>query len=326
MSNAVEEPRAKRKWEITRNSDESRSKRSKTSQSQGIQAESPGLLEDSSDASDDSGDEEANLEVDSSMTCNARLASVDFSGVHDQRSLQMLIPLIGARRVILTSGSDDETTKLAADCKELLVKDESAAEEKSISVFAPAKGVTVDASVDSNTWDVKLGNDLFKRLNWAPVQGRNIATLTGEVKTESTNHGMLLPERTKRPKLMQEDADPVGKKSSSLVASGSPVLDIVSANSARSALSMNNPIHVGDVVLKELQRFMVDEGHRARFAGGGTLLIDDVVAVRKLGTGKIVLEGLPVSSFSTVTATTRTDSFTQVKRKIYQGLPVVAAG
>ena len=323
-----DEPRGKRKWEVSRQADEAKAKRLKRNQSQAQSSNSPGPVDDSRDTSDDSDDDnDVALQTESSTTCNARLASVDFNSLHDQRSLQMLIPLIGSRRVILISGSDDETNKLAEDCKDLLaVKDSSATEESLTTVFAPARGVTVDASVDSNTWDVKLGKDLFKKLNWAPVQGRNIATLTGEVKIEPSDREILLPDRTKRAKLMKGDAGRSGEASDDSSTSGSPVLDVVSANSARSALSTNNPIHVGDVVLKELQRFMVDAGHRARFAGGGTLLVDDVVAIRKLGTGKIVLEGLPVSSMSAVTGATRTDSFTQVKRKIYEGLPVVAAG
>ena len=62
-------------------------------------------------------------------------------------------------------------------------------------------------------------------------------------------------------------------------------------------------------------------GHNAEFRGEGTLLVDGMIAVRKLGSGKIIVEGAPVNSL-----TRNSDSFTQVKQRIYERLAVVAAG
>ena len=67
-------------------------------------------------------------------------------------------------------------------------------------------------------------------------------------------------------------------------------------------------------------------GHSAEFRGQGCLLIDGAIAVRKLATGKIVVEGIPVNAVAAVTATRQPDSFNQVKKKIYEGLAVVASG
>ena len=54
------------------------------------------------------------------ITINARLAFVDFTGLHDKRSLEMLIPLIQPRKLILVGGTTDETNALATECGKLL--------------------------------------------------------------------------------------------------------------------------------------------------------------------------------------------------------------
>ena len=215
------------------------------------------------------------------------------------------------------------------DCQQLLsIRQENVPQKTSPAVFAPMVNETVDVSVDADTWDIKVGSNLFKKLHFATVQGRNIATVTGELLAESQHPSTELLERTKKLKMMEagSQASSPEAKHGDISAKAGPVLDIVSSSSARSALSTDRPIHVGDVVLRELQKHMTDDGHKARFVGGGTLLIDDTVAVRKLGTGKIVVEGTSNNRIKVATRSSLLDGFAQVKRKIYQGLPIVAAG
>jgi cleavage and polyadenylation specificity factor subunit 2 len=72
---------------------------------------------------------------------------------------------------------------------------------------------------------------------------------------------------------------------------------------------------------------MQSSGHTAEFRGEGTLLIDGFVAVRKSGTGKIEIEGAAQSAMVNPMSLGRDEgSFLAVKRKIYEGLAVVAGG
>ena len=292
------------------------------------QQEVESVSEDSSDSDDESdGDTVTPMGLLEELTVNARLAFVDFNGLHDQRSLEMLIPLVDAKKVILIAGTAGETSTLVDKCRDLLsIKDSSIDDEYSSLILAPLTGEAVDASVETQTWDVKIGKQLFRKLNWAPIQGRNVATLTGEIKAQTDGLETALADRSKRPKLMKTESNQGMEDTSDQAAALSAVLDIIGPNAARSTLSLDRPIHVGDVVLRELQRYLVEDGHRARFAGGGTLLVDDMVAVRKLGTGRIVLESAPTSPFAMTNGSNAAESFTLVKRKIYQGLPLVAAG
>ena len=325
----------KRKWEVS--TDDSKNSANKRLKQFGFENKHGGAdnfvkvgNEDEESNDTDREDESKALpEMADNLFINARLALVDFSGIHDQRSLQMLIPLIGSKKLVLIEGTEKETTKLREDCEQLLsIQRDSTSDAAALTILAPGINETVDVSVDADTWDIRVGKLLFKKLHFAPVQGRNIATVTGELKPALQQSSTDLPEHNKKKKLMKVEPasmDPDPKRTDRRP-DGGAVLDVVPATMARSALSMDRPIHVGDVVLRELQRFMMNDGHKARFVGGGTLLVDDMVAVRKLGTGKIVVEGTTMDVVSASNGLAPPNSFTQVKRKIYQTLPVVAAG
>ncbi|KAK5951370.1 hypothetical protein OHC33_007426 [Knufia fluminis] len=251
----------------------------------------------------------------------ARLAFVDFAGLHDQRGLQMLIPLINPKKLILVGGSASETMSLANDCKALLgVRVDGAENESKAEVYAPQVGDMIDASVDTNAWTVKLTRDLVKRLQWQNVRNMSIVTISGQLRAESTP--TQAEEEAGSKKLKLEDGS---KKVEQEIQTNNkhqiqPVLDAIPASAAASLRVVTQPIHVGDLRLADLRRLMRESGHSAVFRGEGTLLINDMVAVRKLASGRIVVEGPPVNSV------VRNDSFTQVKQKIYDGLAVVAAG
>lgn len=248
---------------------------------------------------------------------NARLALVDFTGLHDQRSLQMLIPLIGPKKLILTGGSSIETSTLASDCRDLLgIKVAGAEDEPSTEVFTPANGESVDASVDTNAWSVKLSRSLAKKLHWQQVKNVAVLTLQAQLKAEA----LVSETDESKPKKQKIDAgNPQG--ADELV----PILDTLPASLAASTRSVAQPIHVGDMRLADLRRIMSMSGHTAEFRGEGTLLVDGIIAVRKLTSGKIIVEGVPVNTVASMTTRT-SDSFTRVKQQIYEGLAVVAAG
>lgn len=118
------------------------------------------------------------------LTVNLRLAVVDFAGLHDKRSLHLLIPLIQPRKLILVSGLKEETLALASDCRKLLASQIGGVDDKGLDVYTPEVGVSVNASVDTNAWVVKLTDSLVKRLRWQNVRGLGIVTITGQLESQ----------------------------------------------------------------------------------------------------------------------------------------------
>lgn len=325
----------KRKWGDANDTRNNRAnKRQQTSQGQGALTNVPEI---SGDSSESDSEEEVEPETDGlegpakvifqerEITFNARLAFVDFTGLHDQRSLQMLIPLIGPKRLLLTSGTKEEVETLAADCSTLLKVSDKDTASDSANILTPAIGETVDASVDTNAWIVKLSRNLVKNLHWQNVRNMGVVTLTGQLRGEEVQGAEAEDTKSKKQKLLKSE-EPDAASVSEAAKSIEPVLDTMPSVLAASTRSVAMPVHVGDLRLADLRRLMSAAGHAAEFRGEGTLLIDGTIAVRKLTTGRIVVEGIPINAVAAMTAVRQPDSFTQVKRKIYEGLAVVAAG
>jgi cleavage and polyadenylation specificity factor subunit 2 len=264
------------------------------------------------------------------MTLNARLTFVDFGGLHDQRSLQNLIPLINPRKLIIVGGSKNETQALAHDCKTLLAaKEGEIGGEPIVDIFTPSIGEVIDASVDTNAWTVKLSRGLVKRLHWQNVHSMGVVTLTGELKGEQSpmEQSDARGNKNKKQKLFMSvpEEKAVSLDAQKLLEDVQPVLDLVPANMAAATRSAAQPLHVGDMRLADLRRLMTTVGYTAEFRGEGTLLIDGNVAVRKLGTGKIIVEG-PAINAATLGTGRLSNTFYDVKRTIYDGLAVIAGG
>jgi cleavage and polyadenylation specificity factor subunit 2 len=266
-----------------------------------------------------------------SIVLNLRLAFVDFAGLHDKRSLQMLIPLIQPRKLVLVSGMKDETLALAQDCRKLLAAQGTGTDEKAIDVYTPVIGSTVDASVDTNAWAVKLTDSLVKRLRWQNVKGLGIVTLTGRLAATAAEDDTAANNEvitTKKELVKDGIEEPTAGQAITDIAkptSAMPILDVVPTNMTSATRSVAQPLHVGDLRLADLRKLMLSSGYTAEFRGEGTLLIDGSVAVRKMGTGRIEVESVE-APLTGVTSMNRGSTFYAVKQKIYEGLAVVAGG
>ena len=258
---------------------------------------------------------------------NLRITFVDFSGLHDKRSLQMLIPMIKPRKLILTGGEKEETLSLAKDCRNLLAKDSSGESASQINIYTPDSGVTVDASVDTSAWTVKISHDLFKKLHWQNVRKLGVVTLSGQLQAASAD---TVPEEITHKKLKLTKKGDDGMVTQSRIAevgqhdkNGMPVLDVVPDSISSLARLYSQPLHVGDLRLADLRKLMQAAGRAAEFRGEGTLLIDGIVAVRKSGTGKIEVES---AGMGFVGQRQADKTFFDVRKKIYEGLALVAGG
>lgn len=279
-----------------------------------------GFVADELDAVEDTEPEEINVPSKLTYTTegvvvNLKIAYVDFSGLHDKRSLNMLIPLIQPRKLILIGGNYEETNALATDCRNLL----GGEGDRAVEVLTPQMGAWVDASVDTNAWVVKLADPLVKKLKWQNVKGLGIVTISGQLLAQALDP--TPKEEAQETPSKRQKTDPstaVALTNHSLPAS-TPTLDMLPAHLAGVARTAAQPLHVGDLRLADLRRAMQSASHTAEFRGEGTLVIDGCVAVRKTSEGRIEVEsvGLPVGG--------RRSALYEVKRVIYDNLAVVGA-
>lgn len=264
------------------------------------------------------------------LEANLKIACVDFAGLHDQRSLTNLIPLIGPKKLILISGNASEIRFLADDSRQKLKTEAVDDSGKNVdSVSTPLNGQTIDASVDTNAWTVKLSEALVRRLQWQNVKGRSVVTLMGRLAATTLDEAAADPSSRKKLKLLsdeKEESKPDDVAAASEKAPElAPTLDVLPASLVAATRSVAQPLHVGDLRLADLRKILQSTGHSAEFRGEGTLLIDGLVAVRKSGSGKVEVEGGGLSLPEPRTRTLE-GSFYAVKRKIYDGLAVIAGG
>ena len=264
------------------------------------------------------------------IKANMKIAYVDFAGLHDQRSLSNLIPLIQPKKLIFVSGNASETQFLADDSRQKLKIEAADDSGKSVDfVFTPSNGQTIDASVDTNAWTVKLSEALVRRLHWQNVKGRSVVTLMGHLAAASLEEGPADLSSRKKVKLLTDDKEDSKRDDVAAASEKAPVLaptlNVLPASLAAATRSVAQPLHVGDLRLADLRKILQSTGHTAEFRGEGTLLIDGLVAVRKSGTGKVEVEGGGLNLPDLRTRTLE-GSFYEVKRKIYDGLAVIAGG
>ena len=306
--------------------------------SEGDAAEAAESSEDEADVQTFEGPAKAVYKKEA-ITINARIAFVDFMGLHDKRSLEMLIPLIQPQKLILVGGMEEETSALAAECKKLLAAkagvDVSAEEADAAAIiFTPGNGESIDASVDTNAWMVKLSNTLVRRLKWQHVRSLGVVALTAQLRGPEILQQIEEADAEsagKKMKLLKEEAASSAVTPATENGTGPsekpdqhPLLDTLPASMAAGTRSMARPLHVGDLRLADLRKLMQAAGHTAEFRGEGTLLIDKSVAVRKSRTGKIEVEAPAQSAANQAGSGRDAGSFLAVKRKIYEGLAVVA--
>ena len=188
-------------------------------------------------------------------------------------------------------------------------------------VFSPQIGNTINASVDTNAWTVKLGTTLARALKWQNVRGLGVVHVVGRVAP------------------VESAADPNSKKQKTITAGGETEetpseqteeegemqleLDVLPPALAAATRSVAQPIHVGDIRLADLRTQLQNEGHSAEFKGEGTLLVDGVVVVRKSGVGNVSIED---GGGGLGTGSSRSKTFVKVRQKVYEGLAVVAGG
>ena len=290
-------------------------------------------LDESSESEDDEDDtftaspSRLNYTI-STIKVHLRIAFIDFSGIHDIRSVLNLIPLIKPRKLILIGGDESETASLSEACQKLSSSEWTGG---SIDILLPKSGETVKASVDTNAWAVKLSEGLVRGLEWQNVRGLSVVHVMGKLAIASTPEPSELSESTKKQKLDNEGGIQVAKKEQSDDERGTvetlPSLDVLPSTSTLALRPVARSLHVGDIRLADLRKLLQSSGHLAEFRGEGTLLVDGMVAVRKSGTGQIEVEGGGLFQESANDRNRSSEgTFYVVRKKIYEGLALVAAG
>ncbi|KAK9453333.1 beta-lactamase-like protein [Dipodascopsis uninucleata] len=235
---------------------------------------------------------------------------LDYEGLVDMRSMQMILSQIHPRKLILISGVLSQADELADGLRDTGIQD----------IYIPSTGKIVNASVDTNAYEVIISHELARELQWqkAGTSEYTIARIKGKLFLESTkdtsktDDGTAVAEGEGTKDVTHTDTD--AKKGdekgddqnlpSSEQENGGNIdedqqqrkkeISLTVLNSrAELAIASSNvtPMFVGDVRLAELRRRLIAGGHHTEFRGEGVLLCDKAVVVRKMDDRNMLIEG-----------------------------------
>ncbi|KAI8355622.1 beta-lactamase-like protein [Choanephora cucurbitarum] len=123
-------------------------------------------------------------------------------------------------------------------------------------IFTPSVGEVLNVSAATNIYRVKLTDSLVSSLRFSKLDDYELARVVGRIH-------------------FPDD-------------STTPSLDVASAEEP---VRWEPSVFVGDVRLSEFRKILQAEGIQAEFRGEGILVCNDQVAVRKTGTGQLLVEG-----------------------------------
>lgn len=237
---------------------------------------------------------------------------IDFEGLVTERSLGMLIPQIRPKKLIMLPG--DSEMSVTEEFYNGLAQDEGIEEV----IRAPPNQI-VKGSMNSYPFSVRIAPELEGLLKWQKILGDySVAHITGKLvfdQDEKTGQGEANSTTASTDNTGEDQKDVDGDVEITQGEGNGPSsnefelakeyshlnkdIKMMPLESAKelAAAPRSNPLLVGDIKLAELKKKLIAQGHKAEFRAEGVLVCDDKVAVRKIGEGRLSIEGGVSSEF-----------------------------
>lgn len=222
------------------------------------------------------------------VLCN--LLYLDFQGLTDERSINMIVPSVQPKQLILLPSaipSNDQETNLF----------ESFSNNFGVhNIFWARANEVITTAITNTTFNVKVSPELESLLTWQKTLGDyNVAHVTGRLEVHTINKLLPAPDPNSTSSV-KSDVDSLEMQLVEAAANNeqeeTEILLVPLRTAAEFALApRSNPLLVGDVKLAELKKKLIANGHRAEFRAEGILVCDEKVAVRKIAEGRLVIEG-----------------------------------
>ncbi|KAI9001367.1 beta-lactamase-like protein [Trametes punicea] len=239
--------------------------------------------------------------VEVQLAC--RLFFVDLEGLNDGRAVKTIVPQVNPRKMILIHAPQEATDALIESCANIRAMTKE--------IYAPSQGETVQIGQQTNSYSISLSDELLASIKMSRFEDNEVGYVAGRV--------------------------------SSLATSTIPVLEPASSSSLPTRTGSQEPVRarmlgsmpmrtlpqstmIGELKLTALKARLAQVGIQAELVGEGVLIcgaaakrgassdsLEDSVAVRKTGRGRVELEG------------SVSDIYYRVRKEIYALHALVAA-
>ncbi|KAI0989817.1 hypothetical protein GJ496_006050 [Pomphorhynchus laevis] len=217
------------------------------------------------------------IEYGKTFPIKCRVLFIDFEGRSDTDSVRRIVRDQKPRNLIVVHGSLEASAHFANVCKDFVGSNCS---------FYPKIQHIVDVTQEKNMLQVYLDGQFAQQLKMSIAKEHQLAWVTGQVVYSKEN------------KLKSLSSNDYEEKKESRRLIVKPVSSNISGTDLNDSQlpQRRDVIFINDPKLSDLKVSLCDIGIRAEFLGG-TLMCDNVVAVKRNEAGKIVLEGTLCDTF-----------------------------
>ncbi|KAF9268160.1 hypothetical protein L218DRAFT_918519 [Marasmius fiardii PR-910] len=251
-------------------------------------------------------------EVEVQMAC--RLLFVDMEGLSDGRAIKTIIPQISPRKMasfsflIIVHAPESAAETLIESCSNIraMTKD----------IYAPTVGESIQVGQQISSFSISISDELLHNLKMSKFEDNEVGFVTGRVVAHASS---IIP--VLEPVSVQPTREPSDDQSTPDMPAGTRQSRVLGS---RPVATLPSSTMIGELKLTTLKSRLTAIGINAELIGEGVLIcgasnvdatdkLENTVAVRKTGIGKVELEG------------NVSDVYYAVRKEIYNLHALVAA-
>ncbi|CAG9813519.1 unnamed protein product [Phaedon cochleariae] len=194
---------------------------------------------------------------------NCQVQYIDFEGRSDGESLMKILSQLKPRRVIVVRGGEEATRAMERHC----------AEAVQARVFTPRRGEVVDATSETHIYQVRLTDALVSQLVFQKAKDAEVAWLSAQIGVRESQADA---------RRMNLDNEPMEVEEEDL-----KILTLEPLHEEDS----HDPVFINELKLSEFKQILARNNISSEFSGGVLWCSSGSIAVRRVESDKIMLEG-----------------------------------
>lgn len=193
---------------------------------------------------------------------NCQVQYIDFEGRSDGESLMKILSQLKPRRIVVVRGTEENTAVIAKHCEENI----------QARVFTPDKGEVIDVTSETHIYQVRLTDALVTQLNFQKAKDAEVAWLTANI---------VLRESQADAKRIYVDDERMEDDEDTRILTLEPYIEG----------DNHDPVFINELKLSEFKQILGKNNIPSEFSGGVLWCCNGTIAIRRVESGKIMLEG-----------------------------------
>lgn len=198
----------------------------------------------------------------------AQVQYIDFEGRSDGESLMKILSQLRPRRVVVVRGNESSSQMVATHCEQNIGS----------KVFMPHKGEIVDATTESSIYQLRLTEALVSDLEFQKGKDAEIAWINGQITVRSK----LVDNVPGQTPMEEDDHVEITGEDNRILA-----LDPLPSDK----IPPHDFVFLNELKLAAFKEILMKNNIQSEISGGMLLCFNGTIAVKRIDTGKVAIEG-----------------------------------